>query len=88
MGRPLVTSAVGLLPANILAPPPMKEELRTGWVVAQPGNVGEIARASSSNSCSSRIALPKPSVGSIPRFSHAIADRGFRPVKRLRPDHP
>jgi glycosyltransferase involved in cell wall biosynthesis len=29
-GRPLVTSAVGVLPENVLAPPRMKEELRTG----------------------------------------------------------
>ncbi len=44
MGRPLITSAVGVLPENVLAPPRMKEELRTGWVV-RPGNVAEIARA-------------------------------------------
>jgi glycosyltransferase involved in cell wall biosynthesis len=44
MGRPLVTSAVGVLPENVLTPPRMKEELRTGWVV-RPGNVAEIARA-------------------------------------------
>jgi glycosyltransferase involved in cell wall biosynthesis len=44
MGRPLITSAVGVLPENVLTPPRMREELRTGWVV-RPGNVGEIARA-------------------------------------------
>jgi glycosyltransferase involved in cell wall biosynthesis len=44
MGRPLVTSAVGVLPENVLCPPRMREELRTGWVVRS-GNVGEIARA-------------------------------------------
>ncbi len=44
MGRPLVTSAIGVLPENVLAPPRMKEELRTGWVV-RPGNVAETARA-------------------------------------------
>jgi len=44
MGRPLIASAVGVLPENVLAPPRMKEELRTGWVV-RPGNVAEIARA-------------------------------------------
>ena len=44
MGRPLVTSTVGVLPENVLAPPRMKEELRTGWLV-RPGNVAEIARA-------------------------------------------
>jgi glycosyltransferase involved in cell wall biosynthesis len=44
MGRPLIASAVGVLPENVLAPPRMKEELRTGWVV-RPGNVAETARA-------------------------------------------
>jgi len=44
MGRPLVTTTVGMLPENVLTPPRMKDELRTGWLV-RPGNVGEIARA-------------------------------------------
>jgi glycosyltransferase involved in cell wall biosynthesis len=43
MGRPVVTTAVGMLPENLLAPPRMKDELRTGWLV-RPGNVGELAR--------------------------------------------
>jgi glycosyltransferase involved in cell wall biosynthesis len=44
MGRPLVTTTVGVLPENVLTPPRMKDELRTGWL-ARPGNVGELARA-------------------------------------------
>jgi glycosyltransferase involved in cell wall biosynthesis len=44
VGRPVVTTAIGVLPENVLAPPRMREELRTGWVV-RPGNVGELARA-------------------------------------------
>jgi len=44
MGRPLITTTVGMLPENVLTPPRMKDELRTGWLV-RPGNVGEIARA-------------------------------------------
>jgi glycosyltransferase involved in cell wall biosynthesis len=43
-GRPVVTTSVGMLPENVLAPPRMRDELRTGWLV-RPGNVGEIARA-------------------------------------------
>jgi len=43
-GRPVVTTSVGMLPENVLAPPRMRDELRTGWLV-QPGNAGEIARA-------------------------------------------
>jgi glycosyltransferase involved in cell wall biosynthesis len=34
MARPVVTSDVGLLPEQVLAPPRMPEGLRTGWVVA------------------------------------------------------
>ena len=44
MGRPLVTTTVGVLPENLLAPPRMPDELRTGWLV-RPGNIGELARA-------------------------------------------
>src|SRR5664279_555126 len=44
MGRPVVTTTVGNLPENVLCPPRMKDELRTGWLV-RPGNVGELARA-------------------------------------------
>jgi glycosyltransferase involved in cell wall biosynthesis len=47
MGRPLVTTAIGMLPENLLCPPRMRDELRTGWLV-QPGNAGELARAVSS----------------------------------------
>ena len=44
MGRPVITTAVGMLPENVLCPPRMRDELRTGWVV-RPGNIGELARA-------------------------------------------
>ncbi len=44
MGRPVVATTVGVLPENLLCPPRMKDELRTGWLV-RPGNVGELARA-------------------------------------------
>lgn len=44
MGRPVVATTVGALPENLLCPPRMKDELRTGWLV-RPGNVGELARA-------------------------------------------
>jgi glycosyltransferase involved in cell wall biosynthesis len=43
-GRPVVTTMVGVLPENLLAPPRMRDELRTGWLV-RPGNVEQIARA-------------------------------------------
>ena len=44
VGRPVVTTSIGMLPENLLAPPRMREKLRTGWVV-RPGNVGELANA-------------------------------------------
>lgn len=44
VGRPVITTTIGMLPENVLAPPRMREELRTGWVV-RPGNVGELANA-------------------------------------------
>jgi len=43
MGRPVVTTTVGMLPENVLCPPRMRDDLRTGWLV-RPGNAGEIAR--------------------------------------------
>jgi len=44
MGRPVVVSTVGMLPENMLSPPRMPEELRTGWL-ARPGNIADLARA-------------------------------------------
>lgn len=44
VGRPAITTSIGMLPENLLAPPRMRDELRTGWVV-RPGNVGELAGA-------------------------------------------
>jgi glycosyltransferase involved in cell wall biosynthesis len=44
MARPVVTTQVGLLPENLLAPPRMPDELRTGWVV-RPGHPVELAGA-------------------------------------------
>ena len=43
-GRPVVTTTAGVLPEYLLAPPRMRDELRTGWLVP-PGNVADIARA-------------------------------------------
>lgn len=44
IGRPVVVHAVGVLPENVLSPPRINEQLRTGWVV-RPGQPGELARA-------------------------------------------
>jgi len=44
LGRPVIATTIGALPENLLCPPRMRDELRTGWLV-RPGNVGELARA-------------------------------------------
>ena len=44
MGRPVVTSDVGILPELVVAPPEMPEEVRTGWV-AKRGDAQEFAVA-------------------------------------------
>jgi len=43
MGRPVVTSNVGVLPELVVVPPQLPEEVRTGWV-APAGDVNEFAR--------------------------------------------
>lgn len=44
MARPVITTDVGVLPENLLAPPRMPDELRTGWVI-RPGHAVELAGA-------------------------------------------
>jgi glycosyltransferase involved in cell wall biosynthesis len=44
MARPVIASAIGILPENILAPPRMPEDLRTGWLV-RPCDAGSLAVA-------------------------------------------
>jgi glycosyltransferase involved in cell wall biosynthesis len=44
VGRPVVTSNVGILPEQVVTPPEMPEDVRTGWV-AKAGDATEFARA-------------------------------------------
>jgi glycosyltransferase involved in cell wall biosynthesis len=44
MGRPVVTSDVGILPEHVVTPPEMPEDVRTGWV-ARSGDAMEFAKA-------------------------------------------
>jgi glycosyltransferase involved in cell wall biosynthesis len=44
LGRPVIATTVGVLPESMLAPPRMREELRTGWLV-RPGDASQLARA-------------------------------------------
>jgi glycosyltransferase involved in cell wall biosynthesis len=44
MARPVIASEIGPLPENLLAPPRMPDDLRTGWLV-RPGDPADLARA-------------------------------------------
>jgi glycosyltransferase involved in cell wall biosynthesis len=44
MARPVIASSIGPLAENLLAPPRMPDDLRTGWLV-QPGDAADLARA-------------------------------------------
>jgi glycosyltransferase involved in cell wall biosynthesis len=44
MAKPVIASSVGPLPENMMAPPRVSDELRTGWEVA-PGDPAELAQA-------------------------------------------
>jgi glycosyltransferase involved in cell wall biosynthesis len=44
MARPVIASEIGPLPENLVAPPRMPDELRTGWLV-RPGDANDLARA-------------------------------------------
>ena len=44
MGRPVVTSNIGILPEHLVTPPEMPEDVRTGWL-CEPGNAADFARA-------------------------------------------
>jgi glycosyltransferase involved in cell wall biosynthesis len=44
MGRPVVTSDIGILPEHVVTPPEMPEEVRTGWL-AKPGDAAEFAKS-------------------------------------------
>lgn len=42
MGRPVVTTDIGMLAEHIVAPPRMPEDVRTGWM-ANPGDPADFA---------------------------------------------
>jgi glycosyltransferase involved in cell wall biosynthesis len=44
MGRPVITSDIGILPEHVVTPPEMPEDVRTGWL-AKAGDAAEFARA-------------------------------------------
>jgi glycosyltransferase involved in cell wall biosynthesis len=44
MGRPVVTSAIGVLQEHVVVPPRVADDLRTGWLT-RPGDPQDLARA-------------------------------------------
>lgn len=73
MARPVVTTAVGALPENVIAPPRMPEDLRTGWVVKS-GDPIELARA-----ISSVLALDAVAYRSLAARARQFAEYMFSP---------
>jgi glycosyltransferase involved in cell wall biosynthesis len=73
MGRPVVASATGVLPENLLFPPRMPEDLRTGWVV-RPGNVGELAEA-----IAAALALDRVAYEAFSARARQFAEHVFSP---------
>lgn len=70
-GRPVVTTTVGVLPENLLAPPRMRDELRTGWLV-RPGSVEQIARA-----VASALALDATAYSALAARARQFAEFAF-----------
>jgi glycosyltransferase involved in cell wall biosynthesis len=73
MGRPVVVSSLGVLPENMLCPPRMPEDLRTGWLV-RPGNVAELARATSA-----ALALDRTAYEALGARARQFAEFMFSP---------
>src|SRR5450631_830400 len=73
MGRPVVATTVGVLPENLLCPPRMRDDLRTGWLV-RPGNVGELARA-----VASVLALDVTAYAALSARARQFAEFAFSP---------
>lgn len=73
VGRPVVTTTIGMLPENLLAPPRMREALRTGWL-ARPGNIGELAAG-----VGAALALNQTSFEALGARARQFAEFAFSP---------
>jgi glycosyltransferase involved in cell wall biosynthesis len=73
IGRAVVTTAVGMLPENVLVPPRMRDELRTGWVVG-PDRPGELAEA-----INSALALNRTAADALGARAREFAEFMFSP---------
>lgn len=73
VGRPVVTTAIGMLPENVLVPPRMRDELRTGWVV-RPNHAGELATA-----VNAALALDRTAAETLGARARQFAEFVFSP---------
>ncbi len=69
----MVTTAIGMLPENVLAPPRMTEDLRTGWVV-RPNHAGELASA-----VNAALALDRTAAEALGARARQFAEFMFSP---------
>ncbi|MFN3658445.1 MAG: glycosyltransferase [Pseudolabrys sp.] len=74
VGRPVVTTTVGMLPENLLAPPRMREDLRTGWL-ARPGHVADLAAA-----VNAALALSRTAYEALGARARQFAEFAFSPA--------
>jgi glycosyltransferase involved in cell wall biosynthesis len=75
MARPVIASAIGPIPENMVVPPLMPDELRTGWLV-QPGDSIEIARA-----LATALALEPPAYRALAARARQFAEYMFAPSR-------
>jgi glycosyltransferase involved in cell wall biosynthesis len=73
MGRPVVTSDIGILPEHVAAPPEMPEEVRTGWV-AKAGDAKEFASALGAS-----FSLDEPAYRAMAARARQFAEYMFSP---------
>ena len=73
MGRPVVTSDVGVLPEHIVVPPHMPEDVRTGWVAAK-GDPLDFARA-----LAFALSLDEPDYRAMSARAREFAEYMFSP---------
>jgi glycosyltransferase involved in cell wall biosynthesis len=75
MAKPVVASAVGPLPENMLTPPRISDELRTGWELP-PGNPAALAHA-----ISTVLALDDASYRALAARARQFAEYMFSPQR-------
>ena len=73
MGRPVVTSDIGILPEHVAAPPELPEDVRTGWI-AKAGDAIEFARA-----LSAALSLDDAAYGAMTARARQFAEYMFSP---------